>query len=200
MTWESRINIALRIINMASILISWYCKRPRLEFYPVEDEQSIFFKYKPNDFVDEHNSKQVYVDSDCIVFYYVRIANKSHSPCTINQFTLYGDDSKPATYNGTTNVLKQYTVKIVDEPAGTQACPQGGFLYHLDRFKSVIIKKSNIIKMPYTIPPLGYVEGFLLFPYNTYRDVEKMNVRIDARTTRKTFHVNGTVQQLRRYT
>ena len=115
-------------------------------------------------------SEFYYKNSHCIVFYYVKIANNSSHPCTISEFVLYSDNYDSSVSSSRVEIRERYTLNS----------------------NSGIFGK-HCIQLPVTIPPFGYLEGFVVFPYGPLYSQDTVNIDVEVRTSRKTFHMYDTL-------
>lgn len=120
------------------------------------------------------------MNSECIAFFYIRIANLSELPCTISEFSLEVVGF-PLTYqHGTTDILERYNVHEYYDEDGNLC--------------SKYILGTDVIKLPYTIPPLGYVEGYAVFPFAPDYQGKDTWAELTARTSKKNFKTHGYIQ------
>lgn len=162
------ISLVIAIINIVITIFNWYSRRPRLVFYDSGVEDCYMVSGK---------NERCYLNSKSVVFFYVKIANLSDMPCTISEFSLDIEGYPTIFYRTSTVVLDRY------------------YLYHKDNVfngvQDVTVKKEDIIPLPCTIPPLGYVEGHAVFPYGSDYDGKRLFVELTAKTARKDFKTNG---------
>lgn len=164
----SFISLILALINIFITLYNWYFKRPRLEFY--NDGKQHFY-------ITSTKEHRCYIGSKSIVFFYLKIANLSDLPCTISEFSLVVENKAPIYQRSNTIILEQYTLFQSDN--------------NRSKLHSIYIPGKDIIKLPCTIPPLGYVEGYAIFPYAPeYKNV-RMFAKLTAKTARKNFKTDG---------
>lgn len=159
------ITIVISLINILFIILKWYNDRPRLEFY--ENDDRLFF------FKETHPSEFNYLNSTCIVFYYVKIANLSYLPCFISSFTLHVEGYNSVKFDSRIRIRDDYPIN-------------GNFSLHGD----------NFLKMPLNIPPLGYTEGYIIFPYTDQYIEDRINVEIVVKTSRKEYTIYDQIERL----
>lgn len=164
------ISLILSIINIGITLYNWYYRRPRLEFY--DDGQMHYFR-------PTNREELCYKNSKCIVFYNIKIANLSDMPCTISRFSLECNGYAETYYRSNTQVLHKYV--IYKNPSNLQ------YAY---------INGDRVIKMPCTIPPLGYAEGILVFPYAPMYKEDEITATVTAYTARKPFYTSGLIRNV----
>lgn len=153
------LGFVLAIINIAVTLFNWHISRPRVEFYQTTVETD-FKKSNP----DEYG----YVDSHCIVFSYVQVANLSSTPCTFSQFELQVAGYNSCFFRAGTHVNEQYLISR-------------------DGNNSTTMLGEAVLKMPCTVSPYGYAEGILLFPFAPEYAGDKLHGKVIARTAKKNF-------------
>lgn len=159
------ITLGISLINIAITIIKWYNDRPRLKFCENYNMRTFFVRSSPSAF---HYSK-----SECIVFYYIKIANLSHNPCTINFFQLNVEG-----YDSTESSKR---VAIRDK---YQISSEFG------------IDKRMCLELPLTIPPLRYTEGYVVFPYckQMYAG-DKIDAQIIVNTSKKNYTIYDQIKR-----
>ncbi len=158
------INLMISVINIFIIIYNWYKSRPRLEFYSNDNMMNI---YKHCSSSDYH-----YKNSECIVFYYIKVFNHSTSPMTIGEFSL--------SVYGYENTISSKRVIIRDA-------------YELSNSKG--ISGNLCIQMPLTIHPMGYCEGYIVFPFAPKYHEEHLFCEITSKATCKEFTTSGFIDK-----
>ena len=108
-----------------------------------------------------------YKESSCIAFVYIKVANVSDKPCTISQFTLLVDGYPDSVSSKRVFIRENY---ILSQETG--------------------IKGEMCVRVPLTLPPLGYEEGYLVFPYSPDYSEPKLRCVVIAKTARKEFIIH----------
>lgn len=161
-------SLIIAFINIIVTLRNWYLRHPRLIFYK-DDRKNFYYK--------SGKDERCYIGSKNVAFFYLKIANRSDLPCTISEFSMTADGYQPIYYRSNTKLLDKY------------------YLYHskynYQNVRDVYVSDSQIIKLPCTIPPLGYVEGHAVFPYAPDFGDKELFVKITAKTARKNFTTYG---------
>lgn len=117
-------------------------------------------------------SNHNYYNSTCIAFVYIKVANLSDKPCTISYFTMSVDGYKSTDSSKRVEIRKKY-----------QLSPDWG------------IKGRMCVQLPLTLPPLGYEEGYIVFPYAPLYNETSLHCTVTARTARKTFTIYQSMQK-----
>ena len=113
-----------------------------------------------------------YCKSHCIVFYYVKIANLSDLPCTVSECILSVNGYDKTISSLRVDIRKSYKVK--------------------DTYN---ISDRMCLRLPLTIPPLGYAEGFIVFPFGPSYKEDILRVKFTAKTARKDFVIYDTIKR-----
>ncbi len=178
MNYITLINIILSVLNIVSIAYKFWNERPRLEFYDVDTYKSnLFIKYKGGEFRDFDGANVTYTDSKGIVFYHVKIANPSYRPCTISHCILNVEGFPKSFYRCSTKLT-------------------GDYIFPTGNHSNIYIFDKEILKLPCTVPALGYVEGFFVFPYNELYPKKKFFAEITVKTPRKEFTTGGFIRHV----
>lgn len=158
----------IAVINIAVTIFNWHISRPRVEFYK-HNFKTIFKKSSP----DEYG----YLNSHCIVFSYAQIANLSSNPCTFSQFELQVPGYDSCFFRTGTHINEQYLITKDDKRSNTML-------------------GEAVLKMPCTIPPYGYAEGVLLFPFAPEYSEDQLNGKIIARTSKRNFEFKVSLNRI----
>jgi hypothetical protein len=164
------ITVIVSIINIIIVLYNWYLQHPKLKFYR---------DGKKNIYIKTTTELSYYKNSESIVFFYLKIANTSYSPITINQFSLHIKGYEPIYQRTGTHISDRYT---------------------LCKFKSKdfsdhkhYISKESILMLPCTLPPFAYCEGYAIFPYGPKFAEKNLSATLKIRTSRKTYTIRDSV-------
>lgn len=177
------ITTVIALINIFVVLSNFYKSRSKIKFHKT-DTQNLF---RPT-----RNPETIYKESKCMTFVYVSISNYSNLPITIRSFGLKGNNYIECFYKTTTNIRFNHFV-VYDDSIADQ---NGVFRHYSDTTETVKkVYKNDFIELPYTLPPYGYVEGYLLFPYGPLFTESKLNAKLCAYTTRGTFHTEITLNR-----
>lgn len=122
-------------------------------------------------------SEYRYSHSECIVFYYVKIFNNSSSPCSIGEFVLSVEGYEDTVFSSRVSIREKYPFQ-----------DSGG------------IYGSSCITMPLTIPPYGYCEGYLVFPFAPKYRETRIFCEVSTSATRKKFTTSGFIEHFRNNT
>lgn len=125
-----------------------------------------------NGFKASSPEEYLYYKSHCIAFYYVKIANLSDLPCTISECTLSVDGYAESISSLRVNIRESYEVN--------------------DTYS---ISNRMCLSLPLTIPPLGYAEGFIVFPFGPSYKEDILHVEFTAKTARKDFMIYDTIKR-----
>ncbi|WP_270657922.1 hypothetical protein [Eubacterium callanderi] len=177
------ITTVIALINIFVVLSNFYKSRSKIKFHKT-DTQNLF---RPT-----RNSETIYKESKCMTFVYVSISNYSNLPITIRSFGLKGNNYSQCFYKKTTIICFDYFVIYDDsEP------DQNGIYRHFYDSKVTVKKvyKNDFIDLPCTLPPYGYIEGYLLFPYGPLFSESKFDAKLCAYTTRGAFHTEITLNR-----
>lgn len=158
MPWITLISGIISLVNIAIVVWKWNNSRPRLKFYPVDSY--MFFRY--SDASEYH-----YAESKCLVFCKARIANPSSSAVTISHMTLSVNHYPDTHMDFATEIRESYVFKA--EP------------------QKVEMPGEKFLTFPLTLPPYGYAEGMLIFPYAPAYKESIVPCLITAVTFRKNF-------------
>ncbi|MCC8160083.1 MAG: hypothetical protein LIO53_01985 [Oscillospiraceae bacterium] len=109
-----------------------------------------------------------YEKSVCIAFYYIKVSNLSDKPCTISTFTLSACGYDDSESSKRVRIRKKYAIS-----------------------SSVNIAARMCIEMPLILPPLGYAEGFVVFPFGPEYKEDSVSCELTAKTARKNFKTSG---------
>lgn len=161
------LSLVISLINIAITLYNWYLRHPRLVFYEAGNE---------NYFYRSGENERSYINSKCVAFFYLKIANLSDLPCTISEISLKVDGYPVTYYRSNTQLLDKYILSRSEDRPG---------------IKEIFITRELIIKLPCTIPPLGYFEGNVVFPYAPEYNNKQLYAKLTVRTARKNFKTCG---------
>ncbi len=171
------LSLIISLINIVITIYKWYYSRPHVEFYATDNMLSGFRASTPNEYS--------YRDSKCIAFYYVKIANLSDLPCTISECTLFVDGYKPSISSARVEIRSFYDINSIHNT-------DCNGLHIVEQH----ISKKLCLQLPLTIPPLGYAEGFIVFPFCPEYKEDSLDIEFVAKSARKDFLVYG---KLNRY-
>lgn len=101
-----------------------------------------------------------------------KIANLSDLPCTISECTLSVDGYAESISSLRVNIRESYEVN--------------------DTYS---ISNRMCLSLPLTIPPLGYAEGFIVFPFGPSYKEDILHVEFMAKTARKDFMIYDTIKR-----
>lgn len=155
----SAATFVIAVINIFVVLFNWNNIRSRLEFYKPD-----FRHFYRNSNPAEFN----YRGSECLVFCKVMIANCSSMPCTISSFRLVVKGYRDAIFDSNVEIKDKYLLS--NGPTGPQ------YLFS-DKF----------VNVPVVLPPYGYLEGVLVFPYGPMYTGQNIKAVLKARTSKRTF-------------
>nr|DAE41527.1 MAG TPA: hypothetical protein [Caudoviricetes sp.] len=164
----SAITFLFSIVNIAITLYNWYHRRPHIEFYK---------SYTRSAYIKPRKEHEHYLNSKGIAFFFLRIANISELPCTISEFSLDVTGFPTAHQYGMTDVLDRYILHSDCNIHGES--------------RSKYILKENIIQLPYTIPPLGYVEGYAIFPFIPDYKGKEICAKLTVHTAKRRYKTKG---------
>ncbi len=159
----SILSFLFAIINIIITVWTWYYKRPNLEFYE-HDIQSFFTYNKPQTYK--------YYKSACTAFIYLKIANKSDTPCTISEITLFVPGYTPNSSSGRVPIRDDYPLS--------------------DRRG---IHGKSCLQLPLTIQANNYVEGYAVFPYAEKYIGPEVVFSLEISTPRKKYFQYGTLHK-----
>lgn len=157
----------IALVSVCVTLYKVYWEKPKLEFY--QSHVVPFFKYTDN---REYN----YKNSVCTAFIHVKIANPSKSPCTIREFVLHVEGYDDTFFSSSIPIHEEYVL-----------------IGSYNSNHRVGIKGNRFISMPAILPPYGYIEGYILFPFAPRYPAKDTTFELAAKTAYKDFYYYDTM-------
>ena len=154
------INLILSLLNILTIIFNWHKHRPHLELY-CHNISNFYIG----------NSKELYKyhKGESIVFYYVKIANKSADACTISECSLETHEFGTSYSSKRSPVRDKYS------------------------FNNSGISRQMCLELPLTIPAFGYAEGYIVFPYHPKLSGSRISATLTLHTSNRTYSQNGDI-------
>ncbi len=99
-------------------------------------------------------------------------------PCTISECTLFVDGYKPSISSARVEIRSFYDINSIHNT-------DCNGLHIVEQH----ISKKLCLQLPLTIPPLGYAEGFIVFPFCPEYKEDSLDIEFVAKSARKDFLV-----------
>lgn len=159
----------IALLNIFVVLFNWNNSRTNLKFYRTD-----FRHFYRNSSQQEHN----YRNSVCLVFCKIMVANCSSMPCVINSIGLSVQGYPDTFYNSDVKIEDEYVLSCVIKPDNKEC------------IVTQKLHKDKFIKIPIILPPYGYAEGVIVFPYGPEYFGHEVNATLSFRTSKKTYRQN----------
>lgn len=156
----------IALLNIFVVLFNWNNSRTNLKFY-----RSSFRHFYRKSSPLEHD----YRDSVCLVFCKIMAANRSSMPCVINSIGLSVKGYPDTFFNSDVKIDDEYILSRLIKPEDKE---------HTATQK---LHKDKFIDMPITLPPYGYAEGVIIFPYGPEYFGREVNAVLSFRTSKRTY-------------
>lgn len=182
-TFETLISFIISIIALVIAFFSYRqskktadLSKPQLKFHYTKN-CSYFRKKRPEE--------KMYDKSNCLSFVYVSISNYSNLPISIRQAEINVPGYQIAYCSGSTHICLDNYILI----GGKNQSYQDSNGVHVVRKAQPThqINSKNMISLPHTLKPYGYIEGYFLFTHSPLYQELCHESKIKVITTRGDF-------------